>query len=86
MEHEVRLILQETQCLDVPVESLTDSDDLYAAGLSSLGMVRLMMAVEDRFATEFPPELITHEMFQSVHSLAGVIAQIVPKEPVVQRT
>lgn len=86
MKHQVRLILQKTACLDVPVESLADSDDLYAAGLSSLGTVRVMMAIEDHFAIELPNELITHDMFQSVDSLAGVLVQIVPEESIAQRT
>ncbi|HYS68368.1 MAG TPA: acyl carrier protein [Paraburkholderia sp.] len=86
MKNHVRRILQETACLDVPVDTLGDADDLYAAGLSSLGAVRVMMAVEETFAVEIPGELITHELFQSIHSLASVIAQIVPEESIAPRS
>jgi hypothetical protein len=33
MKDHVRSILRETACLDVPVDTLGDRDDLYAAGL-----------------------------------------------------
>jgi len=86
MKHHVRRILQETACLDVPVDSLSDRDDLYAAGLSSLGTVRVMMAIEDHFDIEIPGELITHDLFQSIDALAGVITQIAPAESLEQRS
>jgi acyl carrier protein len=86
MKHHVRGILRETACLDVPVDTLGDSDDLYAAGLSSLGSVRVMMAIEEHFVIEIPGELITHDLFQSIDSLASTIAQIVPEASLVSRT
>ena len=86
MKTHVRRILHTAACLAVPVDTLADHDDLYAAGLSSLGAVRVMMAIEDEFAIEIPGELITHEMFQSIDSLAGVIALVVPEESIATRT
>ena len=80
MKTYVRSVLQETACLDVSVNSLSDDDDLYAAGLSSLGSVRVMMAIEEKFAIEIPATLITHDLFQSIESLARTIAHIVPEE------
>jgi acyl carrier protein len=85
MKTYVRSILQETACLDVPVNSLGDHDDLYAAGLSSLGSVRVMMAIEEKFAVEIPAALITHELFQSIESLARTIAHLVPEESLAPR-
>lgn len=86
MKQHVRCILQETACLDVAVDTLGDDDDLYAAGLSSLGTVRVMMAVEEHFAVQIPGALITHAMFASIAALAGVIAQVVPEESLAART
>lgn len=86
MKNHVRRILQETACLDVPVDSLADNDDLYAAGLSSLGTVRVMLAIEETFDVEIPGELITHDLFQSVASLAGMLARIAPEESIAPRT
>lgn len=86
MNTHVRQILQETACLDVPVETLADHDDLYAAGLSSLGTVRVMMAIEETFSIQIPAALITHELFQSIDALAKVIMQIVPDESIAAQT
>jgi acyl carrier protein len=79
MKAQVRSILRETACLDVPVDSLGDGDDLYAAGLSSLGSIRVMMAIEENFVIEIPGTLITHDLFQSIDSLASTLARIVPE-------
>lgn len=86
MKHHVRRILEETACLDVEIDTLGDNDDLYAAGLSSLGTVRVMLAVEEAFAIEIPGALITHDMFASIATLAGVIAQLVPEESIATRS
>ncbi|MFM0204745.1 acyl carrier protein [Paraburkholderia fungorum] len=86
MKDHVRSILRETACLDVPVDTLGDNDDLYAAGLSSLGAVRVMMAIEENFVIEIPGALITHDLFLSIDSLASTIARIVPEESLALRT
>jgi acyl carrier protein len=76
MKADLRRILSETACLDVPIETLSDSDDLYAAGLSSLGSVRVMMAIEEEFDIEIPGELITPDLFRSIDSLVNTIGQV----------
>ncbi|WP_144138525.1 acyl carrier protein [Paraburkholderia sp. BCC1884] len=86
MNAQVRSILQDTACLDVPVDTLADHDDLYDAGLSSLGTVRVMMAIEETFSIQIPATLITHDLFQSIDSLARVIEQIVPDESIATHT
>jgi acyl carrier protein len=79
MKEELRRVLSQTACLDVPVETLSDTDDLYDAGLSSLGTVRVMLAVEDALGIEMPGELITFELFKSIDSLARGLAPLVSK-------
>jgi acyl carrier protein len=80
MKAELRRVLSETACLDVPVETLSDTDDLYAVGLNSLGTVRVMLAVEDALGIEMPGELITFELFRSIDSLACSLAPLVSKK------
>ncbi|MFL9907845.1 acyl carrier protein [Paraburkholderia sp. RL17-337-BIB-A] len=80
MKAELRRILSETGCLDVPVETLSDSDDLYAAGLSSLGSVRVMMAIEEAFDIETPGDLITYDLFRSIDSLVNTIGLLRARE------
>ncbi|MGF7132209.1 acyl carrier protein [Paraburkholderia sp. EB58] len=85
MKAELRRVLSEAASLDVPVETLSDTDDLYAAGLSSLGTVRVMLAIEDALDIEVPGELITFELFQSIDSLASALAPLVSETSVVRR-
>jgi acyl carrier protein len=82
MKAELRHILSESACLDVPVETLSDTDDLYAAGLSSLGTVRVMLAIEDALGIEMPGELITFELFKSIDSLAYSLAPLLAEKSV----
>ena len=82
MKAELRRILSETGCLDVTVETLRDTDDLYAAGLSSLGTVRVLLAIEDAWGIEVPGDLITFELFQCVDSLACTLLPLVQEESV----
>jgi acyl carrier protein len=76
MKTALRRILTETARLDVPVSELSDSDDLYAAGLQSLTTVRLMLAIEDEFDIEIPDPMLTRQLFSSIDSLAAAIAQL----------
>ena len=77
MKAELRSIISETGCLDVPVSTLSDTDNLYAAGLSSLGTIRVMLAIEEALDIEIPDELITFDLFQSIESLASMLASLV---------
>jgi len=76
----LRSILSESACLHVPVETLADNDSLYDAGLSSLGTVRVMLAVEDAFGIEIPGELITFDLFRCIDSLATSLAPLMPND------
>jgi acyl carrier protein len=85
MKVTLRRILSEAACLDVPVEILSDTDNLYAAGLSSLGTFRVMLAVEDALGIEIPGELITFDLFRCIDSLAGALGPLVRDEWVAHR-
>jgi len=84
MKAALRNILSETACLEVPVASLSDTDDLYAVGLSSLGTIRVMLAVEEALGIEIPDELITFDLFQSIESLANTLASLGQDDATVQ--
>jgi acyl carrier protein len=80
MKAALRRVLAETACLDVPVETLSDTDNLYAAGLSSLGTIRVMLAVEDALGIEIPGELITFDLFRCIDSFVSALAPFVQDE------
>lgn len=79
MKAAIRTILSEVARLDVPVESLDDQADLYAAGLSSLATVHVMLAMENAFGIEIPDRLLTRQLFRSINSLAAA-AELIKQE------
>jgi acyl carrier protein len=55
-----------------------DSDrDLYAAGLTSLATVGLMLALEERFDIEFNESMLGRGTFRSVAAIAEAVAKLV---------
>jgi acyl carrier protein len=72
----VRQIVIEHGRLPVPPEQITPDADLYAAGLTSLTTVHLMLALEDAFEVEFPDELLSRRTFESVQSIAEVVEDL----------
>ncbi len=74
----VRAILQKQGRLTVPVDQLDDRADLHLAGLDSMAMVNVMLALEQALDIEFPEELMTRRVFSTVGSIDSVLRQLVP--------
>ncbi len=66
----IRSLIADHGRLPVPVETLNDSQDLYAAGLTSFAAVQLMLAIEERFDVEFPETMLNRRSFGSVEAIA----------------
>ena len=56
--------------------SLSASDDLYQAGLSSHASVNVMLALEAAFDVEFPDRLLTRSSFQSVAAIRQAVIEL----------
>jgi len=54
-------------------------DDLRAAGLSSLDIVNLMLAVEAEFAIRIPERDMTPANFRSIAHIAALVAALAEK-------
>ncbi|CAG2146480.1 acyl carrier protein [Cupriavidus plantarum] len=76
MKTTIRKILGDVGRLDVPPATLADDDDLYAAGLSSLATVHVMLALENAFDIEIPDQMLTRQLFRSIDSLASAVSAI----------
>jgi len=76
MQSEIRAILAQSGRLAVPVESLSDEADLFAAGLDSLAIVNVLMSIEDRFDIELPDELLSRRSFSSIATLTRVVSDL----------
>lgn len=57
---------------------LAPDQPLYDAGLSSLDMVNLMLAVEAEFDLEIPQQHMTPENFRSVAAIGRLVEALVP--------
>jgi acyl carrier protein len=58
------------------VGGIGETDDLYAAGLTSLATVAVMLALEDKFNVEFPEGMMGRRTFKSIDSIAAAITQL----------
>jgi acyl carrier protein len=72
----VREIVKEHGRLAVAVETLSDDDSLYEAGMTSHASVNVMLALEDTFDVEFPDEMLKRSVFESIGSIAQALAQL----------
>ena len=73
---QIREIVAKHARLSADINSLADDSDLYAAGLTSLTTVNLMLALEDHFDVEFPDKMLGRKTFESIQSLAEAIEEL----------
>ena len=71
MEKELIKILSE-DLLD-PEEPIQKDTDLFEAGLDSMGIMQLMLAVEDHFGVSIDPVDLSRDNFQTVARIATLI-------------
>ncbi|QCI63688.1 acyl carrier protein [Phreatobacter stygius] len=77
MTTEIRSIIARTVELPAGVDSLTDTSDLYEAGMTSFGSVQLMLALEEAFDVEFPERMLNRKLFSSVTSISAALNELV---------
>jgi acyl carrier protein len=76
MHDEIRRIVGVHGRLPVDASALSDDTDLYEAGMTSHASVSVMLALEDAFDLEFPDEMLTRDVFESINSMATAIASL----------
>jgi acyl carrier protein len=76
----------ETELLDLlqqflldPDLALTADDSLIEAGLDSMGIMQLLILIEERWGVVLAPEVLSKETFSSVRRLAVVIQNTPPE-------
>lgn len=72
-QREIRNLVVTHARLSADPATLADTSDLYAAGLTSLTTVNLMLALEDHFDIEFPDRMLVRRTFESIQSLAEAV-------------
>jgi len=76
MNDQIRAILKENAHLPVSVDTLSDEQNLYEAGMSSHSTVNVMLALEDEFDVEFPARLLRRSIFSSIASIGNAISEL----------
>lgn len=74
MTNAIRDVLRAHARLAVPVDALSDDDDLHEAGMTSQASVGVMLALEDAFEVEFPDHLLRRRTFGSVAAIREALA------------
>jgi acyl carrier protein len=72
----VREIVQEHGRLAVDLTTLPDDASLYEAGMTSHASVNVMLALEDAFDVEFPDEMLTRGVFESVAAITAALQKL----------
>lgn len=72
----IREIIARHGELGVSVERLSDTSDLYEAGMASRATVSVMLALEGEFGVEFPDSLLRRDVFQSILSIEDAVASL----------
>jgi acyl carrier protein len=72
MENELTILLC-TEILDT-AEPLTPQSDLFAAGLDSMGIMQLLLVIEDRFGVAIDPAELSRENFATTEKIAALVA------------
>ena len=72
----IRSVLAKHARLGVDVQTLSDSADLYGAGMTSHASVTVMLACEDEWDIEFPQHLLKKSTFASVNAIAAALAEL----------
>jgi len=73
----IRAVLAAHGRLGSDAARLHDADDLYAAGLTSLASVNVMLALEAEFDIEFPDQMLNRSVFSSVAAIDAAVRKIV---------
>ncbi len=72
----IRTVLAAHAKLREPADSIAESADLYAAGMTSHASVNVMLALEDSFDVEFPDELLTKHTFCTISTIRDAVSEL----------
>ena len=69
----IREVISSAVHLTVDVETLGDDDNLYLVGLTSNGVVNVLVELEDRLEIELPDALLQRDTFASISALRNAV-------------
>ena len=75
-KNEIREILAQNGRLAVPIGTLDDKADLFAAGLDFLAIVNVLMSLEEHFDIELPDEMLQRRSFSTVATIETIVTSL----------
>ena len=76
MQKSVRAILSEVAELPCSVDELPVDADLFRAGLKSLAVVRVMVALEREYSVEFRGDMLGRQTFSTIGAIERAVASL----------
>jgi acyl carrier protein len=75
MKQDVRALVGEIANLAVPLTELDDESNLFEAGMSSLEVVTLVVALERKYGFRFDQNAMCIDAFRSIASISDAVAK-----------
>ena len=72
----VRDVITQYAGISADADVIGADADLYAIGMTSFASVEVMLGLEEKFAIEFPQDLVKRDTFLSVSAMAAAVAEI----------
>lgn len=76
MHGQIKDIIARTVELPGGIDGISDTSDLYEAGMTSFGSVQLMLALEESFDVEFPERMLNRRLFSSIATIHAALAEL----------
>jgi acyl carrier protein len=76
LQQRIRQVLKEHGRLNKDAESLSPTDDLIQAGLTSHASVNVMLALEGAFDIEFPDAMLKRNIFSSLATIHAALTEL----------
>jgi acyl carrier protein len=74
----IRKVLKDHGRLGHDPGALAEDTDLYEAGMTSHASVNVMLALEGEFEIEFPDQMLTRNVFNSIVSIRNALEELIP--------
>jgi acyl carrier protein len=78
IEKEIRLILSDIS-LPISIENISSSESFSNYGVNSLLFIKIIVAIEDYYAIEFPDEKLTIEYAGTINQLCKIVISCINK-------
>lgn len=76
---EIRNIVVESAQLPINAQQISDNMDLDDAGITSLGRMNVILALEDRLQINFPDDMMTRKNFSSITAMSKTVNSVLSK-------